>query len=87
MQDNDIRIAVIGLGYVGLPLAVEFGKDFPVVGFDVNENRVSELQRGEDSTLECSKEELKEAVQLAYSGNTESIADCNVYIVNYEDYH
>ncbi|MEL7187615.1 MAG: Vi polysaccharide biosynthesis UDP-N-acetylglucosamine C-6 dehydrogenase TviB, partial [Pseudomonadota bacterium] len=54
---KNIRIGIIGLGYVGLPLAVEFGKKFPTVGFDVNEGRVKELESGVDSTLECSTEE------------------------------
>lgn len=78
---EDTKIAVIGLGYVGLPLAVEFGKKLPTIGFDVNENRVSELQSGEDSTLECSSSELKEANLLKYSTDIDAIKDCTVYII------
>ncbi len=61
---NDIRIAVIGLGYVGLPLAVEFGKIRPTVGFDVNRRRIEELNLGNDITLEVSKKELEESSNL-----------------------
>ncbi len=75
------RLAIIGLGYVGLPLAVEFGKKMPVVGFDINEPRVKELMSGTDSTLEVSDEELKEAVQLEYTSDIEQLKQCNVYIV------
>ncbi len=78
---NNLRIGVVGLGYVGLPLAVEFGKKYPTVGFDINAERVAELEGGADSTLECSSEELAEAKHLTYTSNVESIADCNFYIV------
>jgi UDP-N-acetyl-D-glucosamine/UDP-N-acetyl-D-galactosamine dehydrogenase len=77
----DTRIAVIGLGYVGLPLAVEFGKQLPVVGFDIDATRVAELSRGEDHTLETSPEELKAATQLRLSTRPEDMAGCNVFIV------
>ena len=60
MQTDNLTLAVIGLGYVGLPLAVEFGKKRPVIGFDINEKRVTELQNGQDHTLEVSSEELKQ---------------------------
>jgi UDP-N-acetyl-D-galactosamine dehydrogenase len=56
---NEVKIAVIGLGYVGLPLAVEFSKKYPVVGFDINQNRVNELRSGRDSTLEVTPEDLQ----------------------------
>ena len=76
-----LRIGVVGLGYVGLPLAVEFGKKYPTIGFDINAARVAELKAGEDSTLECSSEELAEAKHLSYTSSTDAIAGCNFYIV------
>jgi len=76
-----LRIGVVGLGYVGLPLAVEFGKKYPTIGFDINAARVAELEAGEDSTLECSSEELTEAKHLSYTSSTDGIADCNFYVV------
>lgn len=75
------KLAVIGLGYVGLPLAVEFGKHRPVVGFDINTNRISALKAGHDSTLEVDDDELAAAANLSFSNALEDIADCNVYIV------
>jgi UDP-N-acetyl-D-galactosamine dehydrogenase len=75
------KIAIIGLGYVGLPLAVEFGKHRPVVGFDINGKRVAELQSGHDHTLECTKEQLQEARHIRYSDRLEDVADCAVFIV------
>jgi UDP-N-acetyl-D-galactosamine dehydrogenase len=78
---NKIRIGVIGLGYVGLPLAVEFGRKYPTVGFDVKESRVAELEGGTDSTLEASSEELASADQLSFTTNAEDLADCNFYVV------
>jgi UDP-N-acetyl-D-galactosamine dehydrogenase len=78
---NNLRIGIVGLGYVGLPLAVEFGKKYPTVGFDIKADRVAELEVGRDSTLECSGEELAEATQLSYASDSEALADCNFYIV------
>ncbi len=78
---NKIRIGVIGLGYVGLPLAVAFGRKYPTVGFDVKASRVAELERGTDSTLEVSDEELASADQFSFTTNAEDLADCNFYIV------
>jgi UDP-N-acetyl-D-glucosamine/UDP-N-acetyl-D-galactosamine dehydrogenase len=75
------RISVIGLGYVGLPLAVEFGKHYPVVGFDINDIRINELQEGHDKTLEVSGDEIASASNLSFSNQIEGIADSNVYIV------
>jgi UDP-N-acetyl-D-glucosamine/UDP-N-acetyl-D-galactosamine dehydrogenase len=75
------KIALIGLGYVGLPLAVEFGKKFETIGFDINEARVQELKRCEDSTLEVEPEELKQATLLSFTANLNDIQDCNIYIV------
>ncbi|WP_427978813.1 Vi polysaccharide biosynthesis UDP-N-acetylglucosamine C-6 dehydrogenase TviB [Agarivorans sp.] len=78
----DVSIAVIGLGYVGLPLAVEFAKKRSVVGFDINQNRVAELQQGQDLTQEVSSEELNAvSANMSYSSNIEDLAKCNVFIV------
>jgi len=77
----EFNIAVIGLGYVGLPLAVEFGKQFPTVGYDINETRIAELNAGTDSTLETTPEELALAVHLSCTASTSSLAACNIYIV------
>ncbi|GIU02691.1 Vi polysaccharide biosynthesis UDP-N-acetylglucosamine C-6 dehydrogenase TviB [Shewanella sp. KT0246] len=78
---ENAKIGIIGLGYVGLPLAVEFGKKLNTLGFDINTTRVTELTAGKDFTLECSSEELKEATNLKYSANVADLNDCNVYIV------
>ena len=75
------RIGVIGLGYVGLPLAVEFGKRFPTIGLDINAARIQELQAGTDSTLEVTPDDLRQAGQLRYASRAEELADCTVYIV------
>jgi UDP-N-acetyl-D-glucosamine/UDP-N-acetyl-D-galactosamine dehydrogenase len=75
------KIAIIGLGYVGLPLAVEFGKHRPVLGFDINQQRIAELQSGQDHTLECSPAQLKEAVQLSYSSQLDDLKACQIFIV------
>lgn len=74
-------IAIIGLGYVGLPLAVEFGKQRQVIGFDINPKRVAELQAGQDHTLECSSEELSQAPHLRYSCNAEDLKHASIFIV------
>lgn len=81
LQLSDLKIAVIGLGYVGLPLAVEFGKKVPVVGFDIHQKRIDELKRGQDHTLEVSQEELAQAKYLEYSANFEDLKGCNFFIV------
>jgi UDP-N-acetyl-D-galactosamine dehydrogenase len=78
---NNIKIALIGLGYVGLPLAVEFGKKREVIGFDINQNRINELKSGTDSTLETTNQELKKAVHLSYTTNPDDVKDCGIYIV------
>ena len=78
---ENARIAVIGLGYVGLPLAVEFGKSRPVLGFDINAARVAALEAGHDATLEVEDRELKEATHLRFSGNAADLASCNTFIV------
>ena len=80
-QLQDARIAVIGLGYVGLPLAVEFGKRYATTGFDINAARIAELRQGRDSTLEVEPELLAQATRLRFSDRREDIAGCNVFIV------
>jgi len=75
------KIGILGLGYVGLPLAVEFGKKFPTIGLDINIPRIAELNNGEDSTLEVSPEELKQATQIQYTSDLNDLRDCNIYIV------
>ena len=81
MSQNQKKIAVIGLGYVGLPLAVEFGKYRDVIGFDIKQSRISELRAGHDSTLECCDDDLKAAEQLVYSHVLNEIKDAQIYIV------
>jgi UDP-N-acetyl-D-galactosamine dehydrogenase len=75
------KIALIGLGYVGLPLAVEFGKKRTVVGFDINQSRINDLKNGVDSTLETTSEELKDSVHLSYTTNLDDVKDCEVFII------
>ena len=77
----EFRVAIIGLGYVGLPLAVESGKKYPTVGFDINVKRISELQNGIDRTLEVSEKELSEVKKLTYSSDPNDLLNCNFYIV------
>ncbi|MCK5121072.1 MAG: Vi polysaccharide biosynthesis UDP-N-acetylglucosamine C-6 dehydrogenase TviB, partial [Methylococcales bacterium] len=81
MNIDSTKIAMIGLGYVGLPLAVEFGKKYTTVGFDINQSRIDELKLGNDHTLEVSDEELASANKLSFTANPEEIKHCNVYIV------
>ncbi len=81
MNFNDKTIAIIGLGYVGLPLAVEFGKKHPVIGFDINAIRVAELKSGKDHTLECTPEELANANQLRYSCDPKDLEQAQIFIV------
>ncbi len=78
---NSIKLAIIGLGYVGLPLAVEFGKKRSVTAFDINTDRVAELQSGRDHTLEVSPEELQEAQLLTFTADPEQLRACNTFIV------
>jgi len=80
-QTSRLNIAVIGLGYVGLPLAVEFGKKRPVVGFDINEKRIAELRAGVDVTGEASAEDLAAATHVTYVTDIDKLRDCNTYIV------
>jgi UDP-N-acetyl-D-galactosamine dehydrogenase len=77
----NVKLCIIGLGYVGLPLAVEFGKKYPTIGFDLNSKRIDELRGGSDSTFEVSDTELKEVTQLQFTTDINAIRNCNVYIV------
>ncbi|KPK52266.1 MAG: Vi polysaccharide biosynthesis protein VipA/TviB [Gammaproteobacteria bacterium SG8_31] len=78
---KDVRIGVVGLGYVGLPLAVSFGRRYPTVGFDIHSGRIAELESGQDSTLEVDPAELATADQLTYTSDPEKLRDCNVFVV------
>lgn len=81
MLPKDIHIGVVGLGYVGLPLAVEFGRILPTMGFDINASRLEELKKGIDRTLEVSQEELATAKQISFSSSIDDLRACNVFIV------
>ncbi|KUE87890.1 Vi polysaccharide biosynthesis protein VipA/TviB [Cupriavidus necator] len=81
MDLSNAQIAIIGLGYVGLPLAVEFGKQRPVVGFDINAARIDELRSGRDATLEVSPDDLRSARHLSYSSDPAALRDCQVFVV------
>ena len=81
MSISDSRLAIIGLGYVGLPLAVAFGRHFPVLGYDINSIRVTELKEGVDRTLEVSTEDLSSAGQLDYTDQLMDLRACNVFII------
>ncbi|MCI3204949.1 MULTISPECIES: Vi polysaccharide biosynthesis UDP-N-acetylglucosamine C-6 dehydrogenase TviB [Pandoraea] len=76
-----VRLAIVGLGYVGLPLAVEFGRTRSVTGFDINQRRIGELKGGNDSTLETTAEELAEAKHLSFTTDVNDLRECNCYIV------
>ncbi len=81
IASGNIRVSVIGLGYVGLPLAVEFGKKYPTLGFDINPKRIAELRSGHDRTLEQTSEQLASARQLSYVSEVEALRDVDVFIV------
>lgn len=81
MQLDHATLAIIGLGYVGLPLAVEFGRHRPVIGFDINSERIAELQSGQDHTLECSHDELQAAKQLRFSSRLDDLKEARIFIV------
>ena len=81
MKIEKVNIAVIGQGYVGLPLAIEFGKKYPTIGFDINQARIVELKKGIDHTNEATPEQLRSADQLTFSANINDIKGCNIYIV------
>ena len=78
---KNIRIGIIGLGYVGLPLAVEFGRKYPTVGFDVKLQRIDELKSGKDSTLEVTGAELGASSRLSFTADETDLADCNFFVV------
>ncbi|MDB4824991.1 Vi polysaccharide biosynthesis UDP-N-acetylglucosamine C-6 dehydrogenase TviB, partial [Pseudomonadales bacterium] len=78
---EDAKIGIVGLGYVGLPLAVEFGKHYETVGFDINEQRVKALNTGVDETLEVSSQEMQVSQFLRYTNNSVDLLECDVYIV------
>ena len=75
------QIAIVGLGYVGLPLAIEFAKKYSVIGYDINQSRISDLQNSFDKTLEVEKSELLEAKSLAFTSDLDEIRNCNIYII------
>ena len=81
INNENTKIAVVGLGYVGLPLAVEFGKLFTTIGFDINQSRVKELLDGIDITLEVETEQIKDSVGLSFSSDFLEIANCNIFVV------
>ena len=81
MNFEKVKLGIIGLGYVGLPIAVEFGKNIKTIGFDISETRINELLSGKDRALEVDVKELLEAKKLSFSSNIEDILDCNIYIV------
>jgi len=80
IEAND-KLAIIGLGYVGLPLAIEFGKASPTIGFDINQERINELNNGQDRTLEVSTEEMAEATHIGFTSNIDDLKSCKVFIV------
>ena len=81
MNLEKVKIAVIGQGYVGLPLAIEFGKKYPTLGFDISTGRIDELKKGFDHTNEATTKQLRSAKQLTFSENINDIRECNIFIV------
>lgn len=81
MDINTARLGIVGLGYVGLPLAVAFGRLLPTIGFDIDESRIAELEGGKDRTLEMSSDDLSSAGSLRYTSNLEELSECNVFII------
>ncbi len=81
MELEDIKLSILGLGYVGLPLAVEFGRKRSVVGFDINQRRIDELKAGNDFTLETTQDELAAAKHLIFTTNLDNLRVCNCYII------
>ena len=81
MNLDKVKIAVIGQGYVGLPLAIEFGKKYPTIGFDINIGRIDKIKKGVDHTNEATPEQLTSATELTFSANINDIKECNIYIV------
>ncbi len=81
VENKNVTLAIVGLGYVGLPLAVEFGKAFNTIGFDINEDRLDELRNGSDSTLEVDVEELLDAKKLLFTSSVDELQNADIYIV------
>jgi UDP-N-acetyl-D-galactosamine dehydrogenase len=81
IKDRSVVLGIVGLGYVGLPLAVEFGKKFNVIGFDINTDRIDELKKGIDKTLEVSAQELQETKNLRFTSNLNDLEKAEVFIV------
>ena len=81
MELKNTKIAIIGLGYVGLPLAAEFGKKYETIGFDIKQSRLDELIAGYDSTLEVSNDQLASAMKLSFTADVNALQACNVYII------
>jgi len=81
LEPFDIKIAVVGLGYVGLPLAVEFARQYTTIGFDTKQSRINELKAGKDSTLEVEPEDFRTLPNLQFTKNPKDISDCNIYVV------
>jgi len=81
INEKNTKIAIIGMGYVGLPLAIEFGKVFETIGLDISKSRIKELLAGKDSTLEVTSYELQEATKLSYTTDAQDIQSCNIFIV------
>ena len=81
MKEKDLKIAIIGLGYVGLPLAVEFGKIRSVIGYDINEKRINEPKSGIDLTNETSEKDLSDSKQLYYTSDDKDLSESNYYII------
>ena len=81
MKLENVKIGIVGLGYVGLPLAIEFGKKFETIGYDINKIRIGELKSGNDKTNECSPAEIKASEHLVISQKIESLNTCNIFIV------
>ena len=80
-MNNKHKIAIVGLGYVGLPLAVAFARHYETIGYDINQNRIDELEQFKDSTLETTSEELKSAKYLSYTSDLQKIKEANVFII------
>ena len=83
-SDSEIKLCVVGLGYVGLPLAIEFGKKFPTTGYDLNSKRISELSDRSDHTNEITSIEFEEAKFLSFTNDINTIADSNIYIILFQ---
>ena len=81
MNNQIVKIGIIGLGYVGLPLATEFGKKFSTIGFDINQKRIDELSNGKDITNEVDSSDFSNAKKLSFTSNSNELRECNYFIV------